>query len=64
MVARNEADWEERLWHLTHDLVVRMAPENADDGVDAEDAAIECCQIAAATVNVYRAAVQVKAEGT
>lgn len=63
MVARNEADWETRLWHLTHDLVVRMAPDNADAGVAPEDAAIECCRIAAATVNVYRVAAEVKTEG-
>jgi len=58
MVARTETDWETRLWHLTHDLVVRMAVENASDGVEHDDAVYECLRLASTTVNTYRAAVE------
>lgn len=58
MVAKTEADWELRLWHLTHDLVVRMAMENADAEVPAVEAAIECLELASAAVNTYRAVVE------
>lgn len=58
MVARHEADWETRLWNLTHDLVVRMAPSNDAAGIDHQSASIECLQMASMTVSVYRAAVE------
>lgn len=58
MVARNEADWESRLWNLTHDLVVRLAVENTGAGVQHADAAIECLSLASTTVATYRAAVE------
>lgn len=58
MVARNEADWEVRLWYLTHDLVVQMAQDNADAGVEPADTAMDCLRLASATVLTYRAAVE------
>lgn len=64
MVARNEADWEMRLWHLTHDLVVRVALENTDADVLPESTALECLTLATATVMTYRAAVERPTDGT
>lgn len=63
MVARNEADWETRLWHLTHDLVVRVSLENGDAGVSPQATAVECLELAVAVVATYRAAVEQRMEG-
>lgn len=62
MIARREADWEERLWHLTHDIVVRLSVEG-DEDFDPDDLALQSISIATTTVATFRTIVERSTDG-
>lgn len=63
MIAMREPDWEERFWHLTHDLVVGTMSDDTVAMLEPRNTVADCIVAASTAIAMYRAVLQRYPEG-
>lgn len=58
MVALNRIDWEDRMWLLTHDLVLAKAVLGAVEVLEVKELFADAIVVASTTVAAYRVVVE------
>lgn len=58
IAATRDPEWEERMWALTHDLVVAASVTAGMDRAAPRECVADCIVIASTTVSTYRAVLE------